>query len=49
MEMVFLCLLTDSIVFNLISGGKFTANDEGTFLILLIFFSTHGVSSAPGI
>lgn len=52
MEMVFLSLshLTDSIVFlNLISDRKLTANDESTFLILLIYLGALGVAFAPGI
>ena len=43
------CFLTDSIVSNLISNRKLTANDECTFLILLIYFCAPGVSSAPGV
>lgn len=49
LERVFLCPLTDSIVFNLISGRKLTANDERGFLILVIYFSALDVSLAPGI
>ena len=49
MEMVCHCFLTDSIVSNLISDRKLTANDECTFLILLIYFCAPGVSSAPGV
>lgn len=48
LERVFLCLLTDSIVFNLISDRKLTANDERTFLILVIYFRALDVSLAPG-
>lgn len=46
MEMLCHCFLTDSIVSNLISNRKLTVNDECTFLLLLIYFSTPGVSSA---
>lgn len=46
MEMVCHCYLTDSIVSNLISNRKLTANDAHTFLISLIYlFVGHNCQS----
>lgn len=47
MEMVCYRHLTDSIVSNLISNRKLTANDARTFLILLIYlFVGHNCQSS---
>ena len=48
MEMLCRHFLTDNIVSNLISDRKLTANDERTFLILVIYFAAPG-SSAPAV
>lgn len=49
MEMSCYHFMTDSIVSNLIRDRKLTANDEYTFLILLIYSSVPGISSAPSV